>query len=475
MNEANNKSRAFNATIWFFICSVIQKSLSIITTPIFTRLMSTGEYGQYNVFNSWMGIVGVFVSLRLSYGMYAQGLVKFDADKRCFSSSVQLLGMLLTILWVGGYYLFRDFINSIMGLSTSQVVAMLLLIWTTSLFEFWSSEQKTNGRYKGLLFITILYSLLRPLVCIFFVVNSGDKVSARINGTLLVELICFGWMFVRCFFGVDRSRMTFYWRYAIRFCVPLIPHYLSQTILNSTDRIMIKAQRNQTDSGIYSLAYSVSQMMLIINVALSGAIGPWFYRKIKVRDFDSIEKVTYITLIFVAICNLIMIGCAPEIISIFAPLEYAEAMNVVPLVSMSVFFLYEYEVFSKFEFFYEKTMKIMIASILVAIINVILNYYCINLFGYVAAGFTTLLCYILYAVLHYIFMNNIKEMRADNLKVYNLKKIMHISGVFILVGFGFFALYDTVLLRYVCVSLLVCYMMFFVLKNRKILSSLLSE
>ena len=58
------------ASIWFLICSFLQKGISMLTTPIFTRILSTSEYGQYNVFNSWLGIVTVFVSMSLSGGVF---------------------------------------------------------------------------------------------------------------------------------------------------------------------------------------------------------------------------------------------------------------------------------------------------------------------------------------------------------------------------------------------------------------------
>lgn len=68
------------ASFWFLLCSFLQKGISVITTPIFTRLLSTAEYGQYNVFNSWLSIATIFITLNLSYGVYTQGLIKFEDE-----------------------------------------------------------------------------------------------------------------------------------------------------------------------------------------------------------------------------------------------------------------------------------------------------------------------------------------------------------------------------------------------------------
>ena len=67
----------------------------------------------------------------------------------------------------------------------------------------------------------------------------------------------------------------------MRFNLPLIPHYLSQTILNSADRIMIERITDAEQAGIYSLAYSVSLVMTLFNTALMQTLSPWIYEKIK--------------------------------------------------------------------------------------------------------------------------------------------------------------------------------------------------
>ena len=44
------------ASIWFVLCSVVQKVFAFLTTPIFTRIMSAEEYGVVSVYNSWISI-----------------------------------------------------------------------------------------------------------------------------------------------------------------------------------------------------------------------------------------------------------------------------------------------------------------------------------------------------------------------------------------------------------------------------------
>ena len=63
------------ATIWFVICNCIQKGMTVITIPVFTRIMSTEQYGVYSVYHSWMGLLTVIITLNLSAGAFNNAML----------------------------------------------------------------------------------------------------------------------------------------------------------------------------------------------------------------------------------------------------------------------------------------------------------------------------------------------------------------------------------------------------------------
>lgn len=256
-NKYERLSLPLRATIWFFVCSVLQRGISTITTPIFTRLLNTAEYGQFQVFNSWLSILQIVVTLYLSAGVYTMGLVKFKEDNKIFSSSLQGLNLVLCIAWTVVYLLFHDFWNNIFQLTTVQMLAMMVMIWATSVFTFWMTEQRNEYRYKQLVIVTLIVSILKPVVSVIFIILSDDKVTARILGLAVVELTAYTIFF---FLQMKNGKTFFsakYWKYAILFNLPLIPHYLSSTILSSSDRIMIQRMVGESEAGIYGLAYQL--------------------------------------------------------------------------------------------------------------------------------------------------------------------------------------------------------------------------
>lgn len=442
------------ASVWFLICSFLQKGIAVITTPIFTRLLSTAEYGQYSVFTSWMSILTVFVTLRLSGGMYEQGMVKFENDKAGFISSMQGLLLSLVAVWTIIYLLFRDFWNCLFSLTTVQMLAMLVLMWLTCVFEFWAMEQRVSFNYRKLVILTLLVAVVKPIVEIICVVHGRDKVLARILGCVLVELIVYMWLFIsqmfrgKCFFS------SYYWKYAVLFNLPLIPHYLSQTVLNASDRIMITNMVGDSEAGIYSLAYSISMIMLLVNSSLLSTLGPWIYRKIKDKHVEEISGIAYVSLLLIAGVNLVLIAFVPELVMVFAPVEYMDAIWVIPPITMSVFFMFCYDLFAKFQFYYEKSIYILAASLTGAVLNILLNYLLIPVLGYYVAGYTTLFCYVVYVVAHYLFMKKICREYLDGVQVYDIKLIAGIAGVFMALGFLLMLTYKNMLLRYLILVIL---------------------
>lgn len=442
------------ASFWFLICAFFQRGISVITTPIFTRLLSSSEYGQYSVFISWMDILTVVVSFKLYAGVFLQGVVKFEEDRKCFEAALQGLCLSLVLGWGSVYLIFRDFFNDIFSLSTIQMVAMLSMIWTTAVFSFWSVEQRTDNKYKKLVAVSMLVSLAKPSIGVILVLTQDDKVTARIVGLAAVELIVYMWFF---FSDIIKGKTFFhkrYWRYALRFNIPLIPHYLSMSILNSVDRIMINNMVGESAAGIYSLAYSISMIMTLFNTALLQTIEPWLYKKIKAKKVYDIGKVAYTTLILIASVNIMLIAFAPEAVKIFAPVEYQDAIWVIPAVAMSVYFMFAYSLFAVFEFYYEKTKYITLATIVGAIVNIILNYIFIDVHGYYAAGYTTLLCYMIFAIMHYGFMRKICKEKLNGEQPYSLKILLTITIVFLCIGFVCLLTYSNDVIRYIFIGVI---------------------
>lgn len=455
------------AAIAFFICSLFQKGISIFTTPVFTRILSAEEYGQFGAFSSWYEIIAAIVSFSLVGGVYTIALVKFDEEKNVLASSSQGLILISCALWATIYIIFCEFFSSIFLLTNVQMIAMFFMICTSTSYGLWALEQRVAYRYKRLVLITVIVSIAKPVIGIILTMNFDAKVTFRIIGLAVVEIIFYGWIII---YQLNRGKKLFskkYWIYVVKYSLPLIPHSISQIVLNSSDRIMIQSLVGDAQAGFYNLAYTLASIMIIVNSSLSQTLAPWTYQKLKNNKENEINRIAVISCVVVACMNLLLILIAPEIIMIFAPKNYLGAVYVVPPVAMSIFFMHLYDWFVRVEYYYEKTQYVLVASLTGAIINIILNFILIPKFGYLVAGYTTLLSFIVYAVMHYYFMRRISKKELNGKNIYNIKQILLVSCLFIIFGLSINFVYDDWKLRY---ALLLLFVIIVIIKRKSFYS-----
>ena len=78
IEKAEKKYRAIpiqaKLALWLTFCTLVQKGISVITVPIFTRMMDTTEYGRVSAYFSWLNIASIICSFRLNAGVYNKGL-----------------------------------------------------------------------------------------------------------------------------------------------------------------------------------------------------------------------------------------------------------------------------------------------------------------------------------------------------------------------------------------------------------------
>lgn len=471
LQKYNNLPKQGKAAIWYAICGFIIKGLTLITTPIFTRLLTTSQYGIFSVYATWQHIITIFATLNLASGVYVRGLIKFENDSERFTASIQSLFLVVFSFVVLIYLGLIDFWDSIFDLPRQYMFALFAGILLQASFHFWSARQRVNFEYKRLVLFTLANAIVSPALGITAVILFEDKVTARVYAGLLSKIIIFGWLLLQMVFVNTGIELTKYWKYALSYNLPLVPHYLSQIILNQSDRIMIKAITGASNAGIYSLAYSAALILTIVNNAIINSYSPWLYRNLKNKNYYGIRKISMNLLIGIGFVNIFLIAFAPEAVAILAPQAYYKAIWVIPPVTMSVFFMFMYNLFSQFEFYYEKTKYIMAASVGAAVLNIILNYFFIHLFGFLAAGYTTLACYIAYSVFHYVVMNSIVAKEIPEYRIYEPKTIVRLSFLFVAVGTLFLATYAYPLYRYslIIIIIVVSYV------NRSVLRKLLNE
>lgn len=448
-----NMGIELKASFAYTFCSVLQNGLAFLTLPLFTRLLSTSQYGQATVYSSWENLIAIFVTLNLAYGSFDTAMIKYEEHREKYMAAVNGLCTALCLVFVVIYLPFAKLLNKLFELPTFIMLIMIGSILANNSLLCWYKKLRFEYRYQKVVLVTLSLTVVSVLLQLAFIMLSEEKGYARIIGIALTNILFGGCIYL---YYLRREKLFYdkqFWSYALSFNVPLIAYYVSQIIFNTSDRIMISHFSGMDKAAIYSVAYNLAVVLNVVLNSINASYTPWLYTRIKDGNGENNKKVTIAIAMIMSVLLLGIIACAPELIEIMASEKYAQAKWVVPPVAMSILYLFYAQLFIAIEFYFEEKKYLVYGTILSAIINIILNVICIPVFGFIAAAYTTLASYIVFVVMNYYMYKKIIIKRNMKDDLFNYRLLILIAVLFMACGFGLMALYNTVIIRYVIIAI----------------------
>ncbi|SEW42074.1 lipopolysaccharide biosynthesis protein [[Clostridium] fimetarium] len=449
---------------YYIFGNFFNKGIAFLTIPIFTRILSTYDYGIINTYSSWVSIMSMILGLALHMGIRAAYIDYKDNIKEFVSSIVFLdiiFSSLISLIILVSSYLFLD-------INMTFVSLCLLNSFFAAIMEDYSMYLMMEYRYKVRTTLMILPNLLSIIISMILLMNiqSNDKYMERIVPMAVICIIFgFGILVIilvngKCFIKLE------YWKFALKVSVPLIFHGISLSILSQSDRIMITSIVGADQAGIYSLVYNLSVITLVLGASLEGIWIPWFMINMKSNNIEIINKkvIDYVNIMTYAMIILLLIS--DDLLKILAPQKYWSGIIIIPILILSSYIIFIYTLYVNIEHYYKKTVYIAINTLIAAVSNIILNFIFIPKFGFYAAAFTTLFSYILSFILHLIYA---KKLERDLFPLKILVKPLLLISVTILI---FYIFIDYAFIRWI---LLILFLVFLTIKEKKRLIGLMKH
>lgn len=409
--------KAVIASFVFFIMRVIEKSLVFITSPIYTRMLSQDKYGEISLFLSWQSMLGIVAMFCLSCGVFNNGMIKYEQDRDSYSFSILILSNVITLVCGIVLFLAYPYIQPILGIDIPLLSLMFLIFFIQPAFNFWMSRQRFEYKYKAMSVIVTTSAVLSSVSAIALIRLCPEHgVYARLFGGFSIFIIVYCFFYVYIVFKAKWHLNINYWKSTLLFNLPLIPHYLSEHILNNSNRIIIASFVGNAAAAKYSLAYTIGLAVTIVWSSINSSLIPYTYEKCRNRDFASLASVTNAIVFLYSIVCGILILFAPEMLMLMAPSSYAECVYIIPPIVGGVFFMSMYFIFANVIFYYKQPKYVMYASVTSALLNVGLNYILIPMYGYFTAGYTTLACFIMQAIFDYFAMKKVVRQNIYNIR-----------------------------------------------------------
>ena len=413
LRRINDLSLPIKCSVAYVLASLLTNGLSIITTPLFTRVMSSADMGLVTTFGSWQTMLGSIITLSLNSGVFSVAMVEFKNERDSYISSIFALSSFSTLCSSLVFLLFLDKFSFYLGISENLIILMLVGCLLLPATNYWMARQRFEYKYKPVLLVSCISAIISTATSILFVLLAKEKDcdlgSARLFGKLLPQYLLAFFIAVSI---CKKGKILFnkkYWVFALKLGVPLIIHTLAKQVLDVSDRVMIDFYVGKSAVGIYGVLYSVSTLASIVWSAINSSLIPKMFQLLSDKQGDKIKTLIQPIILVYAVACIILAIFSPEIVSLLATEEYYAAIYIVPPISAGIFFTSVYTVYGNVLLYYKKSVLVMLATVIAAIINVILNAIFIPNYGFVAAAYTTLVSYIVLALVQNVMVQKINH------------------------------------------------------------------
>ena len=147
MKKNTGIQNAFKAGVWYSISAIAAKSISIITTPIFTRMMTTSDYGLAATFSSWYSIFLIICTANLSYS-HSRGKIDFQNNFVKYVGATHTLSYLITGIFSAIALVFISPVSKALDMNPLLMVLLLLYLFAGGTVNLAQSENRYQYDYK---------------------------------------------------------------------------------------------------------------------------------------------------------------------------------------------------------------------------------------------------------------------------------------------------------------------------------------
>lgn len=407
MKQKQSMIKDFARDLFRYIPSqAVPGIFSIFIIPVFTRLFNPDEYGQYVIVMSTISVLGIIATtwINTSIVRFYAGYEKLQLN--LFNGTIiKLMSFSVIIISFTAFLILLIFRKSFNPLLYYYLNIGLLIFIFGSIFgvmlEMLVVKRKPN-HYS-------LISIWRQCVCILIGIGIAVLYNMSIAGLLwgiLIGIVIMLPILYRITFGKCNFK-----EYSpllrtdiMRYGFPLIATNLAAWILSLSDRYIIELFRGSHEVGLYSISYSLTDHSIqLISSLIILSSAPIVMKLWKTKGPDEtslfIKDLTryYIIITLPAAVGLSLL--AKPILKLLATQSFYEGYQIVPLVAASIFVFGLQRNFQLGLLFYKKTHLIMYILLASGLINIVLNIYFVPIYGFIAAGYTTLFSYIIFAIL----------------------------------------------------------------------------
>lgn len=381
----------------------------LILLPILAKTLGAANYGIWAQILITVGLLMSFVMFGLPLAM-----VRFlPAEKEKKNTAKGIFTVIFTVLFISTIFslllfLFSDLFASALLKNPSasiliKITAFLVILEAlnqTSLESF-----RIFGQIKRYSILTISQTFLE-IGLILPLVLSGFGLFGALIALLIARIIIllFSLLFIILRVGFSLPDFSILKPY-LTFTLPLVPFGLLDIFITSSDRYIIGFFKGAASVGIYSATYSLGLLAGVFIYPIIYILTPTIFKLFDEGKIDKVKMYLSYSLKYFFLFSIpsvfglaVLVG---PVLTILATSEFVSSSSVliVLLVSLGAVLYGVQAIIGLILMFFKKTKFFLLAFGVAATVNLGLNIAFVFYWGILGAAITTLIAYIIIALI----------------------------------------------------------------------------
>lgn len=462
------KSMTRNKIIIYNVTSVLTTIIiGFISGPIVSKALGTDNYGVTVVFDTLVQFFIIVFPISLYSSISLAKLNYSDKEQLQFRSCILFLSLLIYAslgLITSAICWFND---GIIGVNLLTLIAALICGWGCYSRSFIETIFIYDFKAKNNFLISLIYTVIAFFSVVIFILVLPKEINywSKILSSLVLNLFFSIWVLHYVIKKGKKLVNTEYWKFAISVSSPIVIHLFSCYLLDKSDTIMIKYYLEDSKVGIYGLTFTFCFFLKSIWVALNNSWNPFFVEYLKNPNDGELKKHIYNYLELYTIMCVGFILLAKDVFCIYASNDFWEGIYLIPIFVLKVFFDFLYTFPANYEFYYKKTKIIAIWTVASSILNIVLNYILIPVYGMFGAVFASMISMLCCFLLNWVYAKNNRNFIIP----FGFKTFVPWIMLMIITCVAFYCLVDYIIIRWMISAVLGIYILIKIIKRKEII------
>ena len=411
------------STIVYVAATVLNSAIPFLLLPVLTSYLVPADYGILSLLLATYSVVLPIVTFGVTSGVVVYYHKMSQHQFQIYLGNAILVNTVVALLFVIIAILILRFLDgNVFGIpSKALLVVPLWALCQTVVSISYSLYQASGSRYRYAMML-IGTGILNMALSLLLVVKYDLGWQGRIAGIVLSLLVMGGLALVIIIreYGGTLKRDFVSIKRIMQFGLPLMPHAIGGVALAMTSRIVVQHYLGSSDLGIYTVAFQISSMVIVVGSAVSTGWQPYLYEQLALNTATSKNQIVRVSLVLsslVILSGVLLVIAMPVVYKYIVDAAYWEGIWVAQGLVVggtlnAVYFLY-----SGYFFYYENTSTLAKVTIGVGMATILINIITISLYGMVGAVVSYIFTWLSFTVSVMILAGRIVKLPWMNLGI----------------------------------------------------------